>query len=267
MCSDCLFLPDSVLEVCKFLEICPFLVGCQICWCITVHCILLFFKKFSLFFLAASSLSCGMQDLHWGMWGLSLWCAASSLWHAGFSLVAVHGLFSSCGVRGFSLSGCGAQAPEHVGSVVCGTWPLSLRHASSVVAAHGLSCRMACGILVPRPRIEPASPALEGGFFTTGLPGKSLLLRFFVSLWYWLLFLILITLSFPVLLIWSLSLFLMRLAKGLSILFIFSKNQFLISLIFSIFSFFGFGLYFIYFFSDLYCFLPSADFGLCLFFF
>ena len=37
-------------------------------------------------------------------------------------------------------------------------------------------CRKACGISVPRPGIEPASPASEGGFFTTGPPGKSLML-------------------------------------------------------------------------------------------
>ena len=43
----------------------------------------------------------------------------------------------------------------------------------SVVTACGLSCPVACGILVPRPGIEPASPALEGGFLTTGPPGKS----------------------------------------------------------------------------------------------
>ena len=33
---------------------------------------------------------------------------------------------------------------------------------------------MACGILVPRPGIKPTFPALEGGFFTPGPPGKSL---------------------------------------------------------------------------------------------
>ena len=33
---------------------------------------------------------------------------------------------------------------------------------------------MAYGISVPRPGIEPTSPALEGGFLTTGPPGKSL---------------------------------------------------------------------------------------------
>ena len=33
----------------------------------------------------------------------------------------------------------------------------------------------ACGILVPQQGIDPPSPALEGGFLTTGPPGKSLL--------------------------------------------------------------------------------------------
>ena len=37
--------------------------------------------------------------------------------------------------------------------------------------AHRFSSLKACGILVPRPGIEPA---LEGRFITTGLPGKSL---------------------------------------------------------------------------------------------
>ena len=65
-------------------------------------------------------------------------------------------------------------APGLVGSVVCGTRALLLRRASSVAAAHRLNCPGACGILVPQPGIEPASPALEGIFFTTGPPGKSL---------------------------------------------------------------------------------------------
>ena len=34
--------------------------------------------------------------------------------------------------------------------------------------------REACGILVPRPGIEPTPPALEGEVLTTGKPGKSL---------------------------------------------------------------------------------------------
>ena len=53
------------------------------------------------------------------------------------------------------------------------TWARSLRHASSIVVACRLSCPTACGILVPWPGIEPASPALEVRFFTTGPPGRS----------------------------------------------------------------------------------------------
>ena len=70
-------------------------------------------------------------------------------------LVAVRGIFLCgawalrCVVWGL-LSSCGAWTPESVGSVV-----------------------VACGILVPRSAIEPASPALEGGLLTTGPPGKS----------------------------------------------------------------------------------------------
>ena len=36
----------------------------------------------------------------------------------------------------------------------------------------------ACGILAPRPGIEPVSPALEGGFLTTGPSEKSLEIHF-----------------------------------------------------------------------------------------
>ena len=32
----------------------------------------------------------------------------------------------------------------------------------------------ACGILAPRPRMEPAPPTLEGEVLTTAKPGKSL---------------------------------------------------------------------------------------------
>ena len=53
---------------------------------------------------------------------------------------------------------CGVRTPECEGSVV---------------VARGLSCPTACGILLLRPGFEPASPALESGFLTTGPPGKS----------------------------------------------------------------------------------------------
>ena len=45
---------------------------------------------------------------------------------------------------------------------------------ASVVAVNRLSRSTECRVLVPRPGIEPTSPALQGGFLTTGPPGKSL---------------------------------------------------------------------------------------------
>ena len=44
----------------------------------------------------------------------------------------------------------------------------------SLVVVCGLSCPTACGILVPGPGIEAMSPALQGGFLSTGSAGKSL---------------------------------------------------------------------------------------------
>ena len=58
---------------------------------------------------------------------------------------------------------CWVLAAEHR-IFCCGEW------VSSVVP--GLGCPVACGILVSQPGIKPASPALEGGFLTTGPPGK-----------------------------------------------------------------------------------------------
>ena len=47
-------------------------------------------------------------------------------------------------------------------------------HCSSLILIvdYGLRCFVACGILVPRPGIEPVSPVLESRFLTTGPPGK-----------------------------------------------------------------------------------------------
>ena len=54
-----------------------------------------------------------------------------------------------------------------------------LHHVKTFIAVCGLSscgpvtCSTACGILIPRPGIEPTSPALQDRFLTTGLPGKT----------------------------------------------------------------------------------------------
>ena len=50
--------------------------------------------------------------------------------------------------------------------------------------AHGLSCPTACWILVPRPGIEPVSPALVGRLLTTGQPGKVPSKSFFMAWWF-----------------------------------------------------------------------------------
>ena len=65
--------------------------------------------------------------------------------------------------------------------VVPSLWDLSLLQASlvaelrllSLIGVHRLSCPKLCGISIPQPGMEPTSPALEGGFSTTGPPGKS----------------------------------------------------------------------------------------------
>ena len=65
-------------------------------------------------------------------------------------------------------------------------WVLVLAHEllaavlGSAAVVHSHSCPAACGILVPRPGIEPKhmSPALAGEFLTTGPPGKFLQTNF-----------------------------------------------------------------------------------------
>ena len=92
---------------------------------------------------------CGMRAIRCGMWAsLKLWCVGSR----------ARGLYS--------LQQAGSLIEACVGSVV---------------VAHRLSCPGACGILVSRLGIEPASPALEGGLFTTGPPGKSLVLDILIQ--------------------------------------------------------------------------------------
>ena len=43
VCSNCLFFLDSVLAGCIFQEICPFFLGCPMCWHMTICSILLWF--------------------------------------------------------------------------------------------------------------------------------------------------------------------------------------------------------------------------------
>ena len=102
-------------------------------------------------------------------------CVGSSLLRMGFSLVAASGGYSSLWCTGFSLrwlfllrstgsrrSGfcsCGSRALEHRLSS-CGAWASLLNGMWDL----------------PRPGLEPVSPALAGGFLTTAPPGEPYIL-------------------------------------------------------------------------------------------
>ena len=101
-------------------------------------------------------LCCAQAFSGCGMWALLSWLRGS-LWQCSTFPRMVPGLLLwSVGSRAHRLSRLNS----------CGT-------LASLVAVHGRSCPMACGILVTQPGIEPASLALEGRFLTTGPPGKS----------------------------------------------------------------------------------------------
>ena len=107
-----------------------------------------------LYFLAVLGLRCSMRTFSS--------CRARALELAGSAAAELR--LSSCGAQAsliavHGLSSCRAQAqyPQHMGTIVM---------------VYRFSCPTTCGILIPRPRIEPMSPAMEGGFLTTGPAGK-----------------------------------------------------------------------------------------------
>ena len=85
--------------------------------------------------------------------------------------VVVHGLSTSCSVRGRLLWWNTGSSVRRLSSY--GLQPLELRCIGSIAAAYALSCPALCGILVPWAGIVPISPALEGKFLTSGPPRKS----------------------------------------------------------------------------------------------
>ena len=95
----------------------------------------------------------------------------------GYSLVVVHGLIAVASLVEHGSRACWLQELLHSGSVVAAT---GLQHTGSTVAAHGVNCCVMWNL--PGPGIEPVSPELGGGFFTTELPGKALYFwHFYVS--------------------------------------------------------------------------------------
>ena len=122
------------------------------CWAFSSLCVhwssTLFFN---ILFLAA-------LGLHWCTWAFPS-CGEQGLLSS-WSMRASHcGSFSCCrapALEPANFSGCGSQALEH-GLGSCGTWALLSRSIGNL----------------PRPGIEPMSPALAGRFSTTATPGKS----------------------------------------------------------------------------------------------
>ena len=68
---------------------------------------------------------------------------------------------------------CVVQSPECVSSIVVVHGLRSFQYMDSLVEACGLSYPETCGISIPQPGLEPESPALEGGFLTTGMRANS----------------------------------------------------------------------------------------------
>lgn len=94
-----------------------------------------------------------------------------------FFIKNIHEFLSASGVR-WGTQDCGAGAP---------CWdPGAPKRVHSVVRALRPCCPVACGVLVPRPVIEPESPAVGGGLLTSGPPGRSPEAVSFHSLnWFW----------------------------------------------------------------------------------
>ena len=101
-----------------------------------------------------ASTSCGERGL--------LFIAACGLLIVVASLVEEHGL------QAHGLQQCGMQAQQ------CGSWALECRLSSC-----GAWAQLLRGMWdLPRPGLEPVSPALAGGFLITAPPGKSLASHF-----------------------------------------------------------------------------------------
>ena len=113
-------------------------------------------------------------------------CVGSSLLHMGFLQLRRAGATLHCGARASHCGGfscCGAQALGAWASVVvahrlsnCGSRALERRLSSC-----GAQAQLICSMWdLPGPGLEPVSPALAVGFFTTAPPGKPLSILYVV---------------------------------------------------------------------------------------
>ena len=125
--------------------------------CGPVALFFLFFKEFIIYLLVYLFIHSFIHSLA----ALGLRCcvwAFSSCGKQGLLFVALHGLLllQSTGSRRVGFSSCGSRALERRLSS-CGTRASLLRGMWNL----------------PRPGLEPVSPALAGGFLTTAPPGKA----------------------------------------------------------------------------------------------
>ena len=108
----------------------------------------------------------------------SLGSEAGTQFHAVITLLSLHCLFK---IYIYLFTWLCWASVAVLGLSRCGTW--ALEHVGLVAVACRLSCSVACGILVPQPGIEPASPSLKGRFLATGSPGKSLTVLLSIAAW------------------------------------------------------------------------------------
>ena len=99
-------------------------------------------------------------------------CAGSLLLYQLFSGCSEPGLFFSCSALASHCDSSSVQALGHTGFSCCYVWAQQLWFPSSRAQAQQLWYRSTWNL--PRPGIEPMSPALAGRFFTTEPPGKPL---------------------------------------------------------------------------------------------
>ena len=97
-------------------------------------------------------------------------CSASQATWSGDALAKTSCLYT-VSVSYFHLAVWGLSCSSW--NLCCVLWDRSLWRTDPG-CGEGFSCSPACGILVPWPGVEHESPALDGRFFTTGPPGKSL---------------------------------------------------------------------------------------------
>ena len=110
----------------------------------------------------------------------------------GLSLVAASGSTLNCGVRASHCGGfscCGAQALGAQASVVVarGLSSCGLRALEHRLSNCGSRAQLLHSLWdLPRPGLEPVSPALAGRFLTTPPPGKSSVFSFCLLVGFWL---------------------------------------------------------------------------------